>query len=98
MPVWFDAYSLLDIDERQELQVEGLKESVLHVLGVIESEGERLGGRTENVFLGGMSQGMATALWTLLCLNATVEGKGKGKKMLGGVCGVLWMVAVCETD
>lgn len=42
MPEWFDAYSLTNIEERQELQVEGLKESVKYVLEDIE-EGDSVG-------------------------------------------------------
>lgn len=78
MPAWFDVYSLEDIHERQELQVDGLRESVLHVLDVIESEIKLLDGKAGKVFLGGISQGMATALWTMLCSPARIRGNGLG--------------------
>lgn len=67
MLTWFDASSLDDIQKDQELQVEGLRESVSHVLDILEEEIILLNGRSDRVFLGGISQGMATALWSLLC-------------------------------
>lgn len=78
MHAWFDVHSLTDIHERQEEQVEGLRESVRYVLDVVESEIQRLDGRAERVFLGGFSQGMATALWVLLCSSS---------RRLGGLLG-----------
>ncbi|KAE8339174.1 hypothetical protein BDV24DRAFT_176167 [Aspergillus arachidicola] len=65
MCAWFDAYSLDDIHERQDLQIAGLRESVTHILGILSHEIEILGGNISHVYLGGISQGMATALWTL---------------------------------
>ncbi|WEW56757.1 alpha/beta hydrolase family protein [Emydomyces testavorans] len=83
---WFDIYSLTDTNKRQDLQRDGLRESCLHVLDVIERETDLLGGQSGNVIFGGMSQGMATALWTLLC------APGRIKRRIGafvGSCG--WM-------
>ncbi|OJJ37448.1 hypothetical protein ASPWEDRAFT_39133 [Aspergillus wentii DTO 134E9] len=87
MDAWFDIYSLTNTDERQELQTEGLKESVGYVLDIVEKEIALLDGRAERLFLGGMSQGMATILWTLLCSPIRLGGT-----RLGGVvafCGWL---------
>lgn len=81
MPAWFDAYSLSNIEERQDLQVEGLRESVAHILAILESEIRLLDGKTSRVYLGGISQGMATALWTVFCARDTI------KQPLGGVLG-----------
>ncbi|KAE8350863.1 Alpha/Beta hydrolase protein [Aspergillus coremiiformis] len=67
MCAWFDAYSLDDIHERQDLQIDGLRESVSRILGILKSEIELLGGKTSQVYLGGISMGMATAFWTLFC-------------------------------
>lgn len=86
MCAWFDAYSLDDIQARQDLQIDGLRESVLHILDILEREIRLLDGNTSHVYLGGISQGMATALWTLLCATARI------KEPLGGVlvfCGWL---------
>lgn len=66
-PAWFEARSLTDPTARQDLQVPGIKESVAYLRGVLDAEVGRLGGRPEKVILGGISQGGAMAMWTLLC-------------------------------
>ncbi|KAI9897826.1 hypothetical protein N3K66_007682 [Trichothecium roseum] len=66
LPAWFDAYSLTDTTAKQDLQVDGIRESVQHILGVIETETDILAPRTGKVYLGGISQGGAIGLWTLL--------------------------------
>ena len=78
---WFEAYSLDDIQEKQELQVAGLQESVTNILMILEDEIKKVGGHPARVYLGGISQGMAIALWTLLCAPGRLEGP------LGGVMG-----------
>lgn len=65
MPSWFDVRSLTDPTSEQETQEQGLYESTRHVLGILEQEIEKLDRRSERVVLGGISQGGATALWTL---------------------------------
>ncbi|GKZ86319.1 hypothetical protein AnigIFM56816_001371 [Aspergillus niger] len=72
---WFDAHSLDDITERQESQIPGLQESVTYILSILEREIELLGGRTTHVYLGGISQGMATALWSWFCASCRVKGR-----------------------
>ncbi|KAL4803916.1 Alpha/Beta hydrolase protein [Aspergillus unguis] len=81
MPAWFDAYSLSNIQEQQELQVEGLRESALHILVILEEEIRLLGGKASNVYLGGISQGMATVLWTVFCSRDRINQR------LGGILG-----------
>jgi predicted esterase len=80
---WFDAYSLTNIQERQELQVEGLRESVAHILGILEAEIALMSGDASRVYLGGISQGMATALWTVFCASGT----RRIQRRLGGILG-----------
>lgn len=80
---WFDAYSLTDINERSDLQLPGLRESVVDILEVIEREIELLDGRASRIYIGGISQGMATALWTLLCCTAL----GQHQESIGGFLG-----------
>ncbi|GKZ25941.1 hypothetical protein AbraIFM66951_002449 [Aspergillus brasiliensis] len=83
---WFDAYSLDDITEHQASQVPGLQESVFYILGILEQEISLLDGKTTHVYLGGISQGMATALWSWFCACSRVKGR------LGGVLGFCgWM-------
>ncbi|OAX79941.1 hypothetical protein ACJ72_05732 [Emergomyces africanus] len=56
-------------------QVEGLRESTLYILDIMNREIDLLEGKSESVILGGISQGMATALWALLCSPARIKGK-----------------------
>lgn len=79
----FDAYSLTDINERSDLQLPGLRESVVDILEVIEREIELLDGKASRIYIGGMSQGMATALWTLLCCAVL----GRHQEPIGGFLG-----------
>ncbi|OQE36070.1 hypothetical protein PENCOP_c012G01978 [Penicillium coprophilum] len=83
MCTWFDAYSLNDIHERQELQKDGIRESILHILNILKEESRLLDGRFSHIYLGGMSQGMATALWTFLA--GTAMGRIQGP--IGGLLG-----------
>ncbi|MCJ1307755.1 hypothetical protein MMC25_001403 [Agyrium rufum] len=79
---WFDIVSLTDIENQSELQVEGLQSSVRYLLGVLEDEVSKVGAR--NVVPGGISMGMATALWVLLCRG---HASGKEEDVLGGFIG-----------
>ena len=81
MPAWFDAYSLTNIQDRQDLQVDGLRESVLHILEILETEIRLLDGKASHVYLGGISQGMAVALWTVFCARDRIN------QQLGGILG-----------
>lgn len=67
MPTWFEAHSLTDVSTGQNLQVRAIRESVKHVMTILDKEIDRLGGAAEKVALGGISQGGAIGLWTLLC-------------------------------
>ncbi|KAH7116788.1 Phospholipase/Carboxylesterase-domain-containing protein, partial [Dendryphion nanum] len=72
---WFDTYSLSDLGLRQDLQVEGLRSGIQWLKNIIESEVDRLGGNSENIVLGGFSQGSATALWSLFTGLSATKGK-----------------------
>ena len=80
---WFDAYSLTDINERSNLQLPCLRESVVDILQVIESGTEMLDGRASRIYIGGISQGMATPLWWLLCCAVL----GRHQEPIGGFLG-----------
>ncbi|KAJ5092502.1 hypothetical protein NUU61_007372 [Penicillium alfredii] len=83
MCAWFDAYSLDDIHAKQDLQVAGLRESVEQILQILDDEVKLLGGDYRRVYLGGISQGIATALWTFFGGVAT----GRIPEPLGGLLG-----------
>ncbi|CAO1598747.1 hypothetical protein XANCAGTX0491_002507 [Xanthoria calcicola] len=95
MDEWFDIFSLTDPSTQEELQVEGLRHSIKHILDVIDKEvGFVLPG---NIVLLGISQGCAAAIHALLV----------GQHRLGGFVGIAgWMpfrkqivdVAGCRDD
>ena len=66
MSEWFDIYSLSDTEERQDLQVEGLRESVEQILDLVDQEIKILGREPGSLILGGISQGCAVAILALL--------------------------------
>ncbi|OHW99096.1 phospholipase carboxylesterase [Colletotrichum incanum] len=76
MPAWFEAHSLTDPTARQELQVDGLRESVDYISQVMEEEVKRLGGNQKRLVLGGISQGAAVGMWALLCQRDQTTGLG----------------------
>jgi predicted esterase len=69
---WFDIVSLTDPSRREELQVEGLSESVLAIVTLIKEESAFV--KPSNIILGGISQGYATAAHVLMALNAQIAG------------------------
>lgn len=75
LTAWFDVYSLADPCEQQDLQVDGLRESTLYILSVLQREIDLLAGDSEKLVFGGISQGMAIALWVFL----STAGKTKGR-------------------
>lgn len=97
VPAWFetssDSLTSADATAKKDLglqqqQMNGLRESVEYVLGILDKEIARLHGRAENVVLGGIGQGAAVALWTLLCLPprlSLVTGASSGR--IGGFVG-----------
>lgn len=81
MDEWFDIYSLTDTTLREELQVEGLQQSVAFIHQLIQAEAKHV--PLANIVLGGISQGCATAVHAMLSL----EGQNVGAFV--GFCG--WM-------
>ncbi|EGD93424.1 hypothetical protein TESG_00970 [Trichophyton tonsurans CBS 112818] len=86
LTAWFDIYSLSNTSEKQDLQIDGLRESMLYILGVMGQEIDHLEGRAEKVVLGGISLGMEAALWALLCSPGRFKGRIGG---FVGMCGWL---------
>ena len=79
---WFDTFSLDDLTKRQDLQVEGLRNSVQRLGRIVEDEIERLNGNTRRLVLGGFSQGSAVAFWSI------ITGRSISKGRLGAFIGL----------
>lgn len=74
MDEWFDIYSLTDPTAREELQVEGLRDSVGFLLKLIHNEVELLNGDASRLFIMGISQGYATGLLAMLAEQYKLGG------------------------
>jgi len=77
---WFDIWSVEDPEQQVEIQMDGLKQSVAALLEVIRAEEIHV--PRQNIYLGGISQGFATAL-------STFFANGQGFAGLIGLCS--WM-------
>ncbi|KAI4256318.1 MAG: hypothetical protein L6R42_006298 [Xanthoria sp. 1 TBL-2021] len=73
---WFDNWSLQTPNERTELQVQGLRETSAYIHSLLQSAIYQVG--AENVVLGGLSQGCATALIALLTWDGEPIAAGFG--------------------
>ncbi|KAI9664424.1 MAG: hypothetical protein M1829_005817 [Trizodia sp. TS-e1964] len=78
---WYDCWSLEDPSQKEDLQVEGLRETTADIHKMLETEIALVGAK--NVVLGGLSQGCASALIALL----TWDGEPLGAAV--GMCGWL---------
>ena len=76
---WFDNWTLDKPLKKEELQIEGLRETSAYIHGLIQKEIAIVGAR--NVVLGGLSQGCAASLVSLL----TWEGEPFAAQF--GMCG-----------
>ena len=78
---WFDNWSLQTPTHREELQIEGLRETSAFIHGLLREEIAIVG--ASNVVLGGLSQGCAAAL------IATLLWDGEPLAPVFGMCGWL---------
>ncbi|KAL8783249.1 MAG: hypothetical protein Q9213_004761 [Squamulea squamosa] len=84
MTEWFDLCSTTDPSKEADLQVEGLRDSIQYVLGLI---GEEINAtQPDKIILLGMSQGCATAVHALLA----------GNHRLGGFIGLCGWMPFCK--
>lgn len=74
MSQWFDMWSVEHPEERVEIQEDGLKKSIRSLVGIIKDE-EQLVSR-EKIFLGGISQGFASAVSAFLVGEQGFAGLG----------------------
>ena len=85
---WFDIWNVQNFTEREELQAEGLKDSVASIRQILESEATLLQGRWDHIILAGISQGAATSTHTLLNLNIPRSGPATAaQRRLGAFLG-----------
>lgn len=72
---WFDLWSLENPEERKELQLEGLRESIATILDTIGSEAALFSPFSpDRIILAGISQGCATAMLALLSSQYRICG------------------------
>ncbi|EPE25419.1 alpha/beta-Hydrolase [Glarea lozoyensis ATCC 20868] len=64
MSQWFDLWSVENPQEKNEIQIDGLRESAREILEVIQTESALVS--PDRIILGGISQGCATAIHALL--------------------------------
>ncbi|CAK7202915.1 hypothetical protein SEUCBS139899_005642 [Sporothrix eucalyptigena] len=83
---WFDVYDTRDFALREELQAEGLRESVPAIRRILASEAALLGGRWDRVVLMGISMGGATSVHTLFNLEVPVENGRQLGAFIGFSC------------
>lgn len=81
MNQWFDNGPLQTPDERVELQIEGLRQTSAYIHALLKQEIEIVG--QKNVILGGLSQGCAASLISLLTWD------GEPLSAAFGMCGWL---------
>lgn len=61
---WFDMWSVENPSEREEIQIEGMRESIEEIFGIIRYEASLV--PAERIILGGISQGCAVAIIALI--------------------------------
>ncbi|RYP72604.1 hypothetical protein DL771_004099 [Monosporascus sp. 5C6A] len=88
---WFDVCDLRRPAERQDLQVEGLRQSAAKLIQLIRSEAATVGGLRQ-VILAGFCQGFATAVHALLNLQESNDQSMGTQSRLGALVGLSsWM-------
>lgn len=75
MSQWFDIWSVEEPTEKEEIQLDGLRDSTKEILSIVHNEASLV--PPSRIILGGISQGCATAIHALL----------RGKIRLGGFMG-----------
>lgn len=73
---WFDTWNTKDFSENEGIQIEGLKDSIPKIRGILAREVATLGGRWDKVILMGISMGSATSVHTLFNLEVPAPYKG----------------------
>jgi predicted esterase len=69
---WFDVWDITTPEDKEDLMIPGLKESIGQILEIIKEESQEI--PLERIILGGISQGCATAILTLLSSGMNLGG------------------------
>jgi lysophospholipase-2 len=69
---WFDVWDIMSPTKKKELMIPGLKESIQQIIDIIKEESESV--PLEKIVLGRISQGCATAIYTLLSSGMSLGG------------------------
>lgn len=69
---WFDVWDIQTPKEKEELMIPGLQESIKQIMDLVEEEAQSV--PLERIILGGISQGCATAILTLLSSGMHLGG------------------------
>lgn len=83
---WFDIVSLKDTSRREDVQVEGLRESTAFIHRIIKKEMQHVPG--SSIILGGLSQGCATALYSLLTFEVSQSENSETRTPIGAMVGI----------
>lgn len=100
MPAWFEAPSLADPSDGRDVQVPGICDAVVHIDRLLEDEVVELGGRSDKMFLGGISQGSAIAMLALLSRGCGGKpGAGdRVNRFAGFLAASTWLPFVSDID
>ncbi len=69
---WFDIWDITTPEDKENLMIPGLKESIRQILEIIKDEAQEI--PLERIILGGISQGCATAILALLSSGLDLGG------------------------
>ncbi|KAI5307477.1 hypothetical protein KEM55_008184 [Ascosphaera atra] len=75
-----------EADHNPAISMSDLRESMMYMTALLRREVQLLDGKMERIVLGGLSQGMVAALWTVVCAAGLLQPSGLGR--LGGVIGL----------
>ena len=100
MPAWFEAPSLADIPVGRDAQAPGIRDAVTYINRLLEDEIMKLGGHSEKLFLGGISQGGATAMLALLSRGYEAEPRlgNTFHRLAEFLATSAWLPFACDID
>ncbi|KAH7026652.1 Alpha/Beta hydrolase protein [Microdochium trichocladiopsis] len=100
MSAWFEAPSLADLPLGYNIQAQGIRGAVARVQNVLDDEIARLGGQSEKLFLGGISQGGAIAMITLLARRTKKQphDSSGSDRLAGLIVASTWLPVAADID